>query len=163
MASERRLLIVAVVVVLAAAPALAADLVVGDDKGWDLEVDYDAWVDGNQFFVGDTLVFRYTEGNHSVVEATAAGFAACSDANSLARWSSGDDRVPLSASGQRWFFSGVGEDCVQGMRFNVTVLPVVKLSPAPTSPPPPSSAPCSGGGVAPALAAAAVAAAALLF
>ena len=48
------------------------------------------------------------------------------------------------------------------MRFNVTVLPVVKLSPS-TSSLPPSSAPCSGGGMAPALAAAAVAAASLLF
>ena len=95
-------------------------------------------------------VFKYIKGNHSVVEATAAGFAACSAANSLATWASGDDRVPLSAPGQRWFFSGVGKDCVQGMRFNFTVLPVVKLSPSPSSslPPPPSSssAPRSSGG-----------------
>ncbi|RLM87721.1 stellacyanin-like [Panicum miliaceum] len=106
--ASKSLLIVAVAVLFAAAPALAADLVVWDDKGWALEVDYDEWVDGNQFFVGDRLVFKYTKVNHSVVEATAAGFAACSDANSLATWSSGDDRVPLSGSGQRWFFSGVG-------------------------------------------------------
>ena len=105
-------------------------------------------------------VFKYIKGNHSVVEATAAGFAACSAANSLATWASGDDRVPLSAPGQRWFFSGVGKDCVQGMRFNFTVLPVVKLSPS-TSSLPPSSAPW--GGMAPALATAAVAAASLLF
>ncbi|PAN09601.1 hypothetical protein PAHAL_2G036400 [Panicum hallii] len=161
--ASKSLLIVAVAVLFAAAPALAADLVVGDDKGWDLEVDYDEWVDGNQFIVGDRLVFKYTKGNHSVVEATAAGFAACSDANSLATWSSGDDRVPLSGSGQRWFFSGVGKDCGQGMRFNVTVLPVVKLSPSASPPPPPPSSAPSGGRVAPALAAAAVAAAALLF
>jgi len=48
------------------------------------------------------------------------------------------------------------------MRFNVTILPVVNLSPS-TSSLPPSSAPCSGGGMAPALATAAVAAASLLF
>jgi hypothetical protein len=53
--ASKSLLIVAVAVLFAAAPALAADLVVGDDKGWDLEVDYDEWVDGNQFIVGDRL------------------------------------------------------------------------------------------------------------
>ncbi|KAG2640147.1 hypothetical protein PVAP13_2KG065300 [Panicum virgatum] len=155
-AGKRRLLIGAVAVLFAvgaaAAAALAADLLVGDGKGWHLDVEYDEWVDGNEFFVGDTLVFKYTKGSHSVVEATAAGFAACSAAN----------RQQPRDVGLRRRQAGVSSDCVQGMRFNVTVLPVVKLSPS-TSSLPPSSAPCSGGGMAPALAAAAVAAASLLF
>ncbi|XP_034580653.1 stellacyanin [Setaria viridis] len=156
--ASRRLLIVAVLAVFAASPALAADLVVGDGKGWDLKVDYDKWVDSNDFIVGDTLVFKYTKGSHSVVEATAAGFAACSEANSLGAWASGDDRVALNTSGRWWFFSGVGEDCVQGMKFNLTVLPAVELSPPSLSPPPLRA----DGGVAAVLAAAAVVAAALL-
>jgi len=56
-AGKRRLLIVAVAVLfaVAAAAALAADLLVGDGKGWHLDAEYDEWVDGNEFFVGDTL------------------------------------------------------------------------------------------------------------
>uniref|UniRef100_K4A2E0 Phytocyanin domain-containing protein n=1 Tax=Setaria italica TaxID=4555 RepID=K4A2E0_SETIT len=103
-------------------------------------------------------VFKYTKGSHSVVEATAAGFAACSEANSLGAWASGDDRVALNTSGRWWFFSGVGKDCVQGMKFNLTVIPAVELSPPSLSPPPLRA----DGGVAAVLAAAAVVAAALL-
>lgn len=59
MASQRVLLAFAVVVVvagvLAAPSALAADLLVGDSQGWGLNIDYDTWVDGNDFFVGNTL------------------------------------------------------------------------------------------------------------
>jgi hypothetical protein len=73
-------------------------------------------------------VFKYAKGRHTVVQATAASFAACSDANSLGVWSSGDDRVTLNTSGHWWFFCGVGNHCKQGMKFNVTVLPVVKFS-----------------------------------
>jgi hypothetical protein len=42
-----------------------------------------------------------------VVEARVAGFAACSEANSLGVWASCVDRVALNMSKQRWFFSGV--------------------------------------------------------
>ena len=73
-------------------------------------------------------MFKYAKGRHTVVQATAASFAACSDANSLGVWTSGDDRVVLNTSGIWWFFCGVGDHCQQGMKFNVTVLPVVKLS-----------------------------------
>ncbi|XP_062188937.1 blue copper protein 1a-like [Phragmites australis] len=153
MASKQLLIVAAVLVV----PAFAADLLVGDDKGWAPNVDYDKWVHGNEFIVGNTLVFKYAKGQHTVVEATPSNFAACSQANSLRLWSSGEDRVALTTSGQRWFFCGVGDDCAQGMRFNVTVLPAVKLS---SSSPPPHS---RGGSVAAVLAASAVVVAALLF
>jgi hypothetical protein len=52
-------------------------------------------------------MFKYTKGQHSVVEARAEGFVACSEANSLGVWVSSVDRVTLNASKQRWFFSGV--------------------------------------------------------
>ncbi|OEL17840.1 hypothetical protein BAE44_0021139 [Dichanthelium oligosanthes] len=159
MASKLSLIVAVVVVVFAASPALAADLVVGGSQGWSLNVDYGEWVDGNEFIVNDTLVFKYAKGQHSVVQATKAGFTACSEANSLAVWNSGDDTVLLNTSGQWWFFSGVGTDCAQGMKFTVTVIPIVKLS---SSSPPPRG-PSGVGGMAPAIAAAAVAAAALLF
>jgi hypothetical protein len=56
MASKPFLIVVATAIaVFAASPALAADLVVGDGKGWDLKVNYDKWVDSNEFIVGDTL------------------------------------------------------------------------------------------------------------
>ena len=60
MASRKVLLItaaMAAVVVGALLPATssAANYMVGDDSGWDLDVDYDAWASGKHFKVGDTL------------------------------------------------------------------------------------------------------------
>ena len=117
-------------------------------------------------------MFKYAKDQHTVVQATAASYAACSQANSLGVWTSGDDRVTLNTSGTWWFFCGVGDHCQQGMKFNVTVLPAVVLSPS--SPPTRDQgggdatglASAQGGGLAAAgLAAAAgvAAAAALLF
>jgi hypothetical protein len=59
MASKQVLVVIVVITVTtilaAPAPALAADLLVGDSQGWRLNVDYNDWVDGNDFIVGDTL------------------------------------------------------------------------------------------------------------
>ncbi|TVU41535.1 hypothetical protein EJB05_15063, partial [Eragrostis curvula] len=131
MASTQAMVVVvfAVVAVAFAPPALAADIIVGGENGWGLGIDYDKWVDGNDFIVGDTLVFKYAMGKHTVVEATAENFAACSKDSSLGSWSSGEDRVPLGTAGPRWFFCGVGDHCAQqGMKLNITVLPIVRLS-----------------------------------
>jgi hypothetical protein len=48
-------LAVVIVGALLPATASAANYMVGDDSGWDLEVDYDAWARGKKFKVGDTL------------------------------------------------------------------------------------------------------------
>jgi hypothetical protein len=33
----------------------ATEFVVGDDKGWNINFDYQAWAQGKEFHVGDTL------------------------------------------------------------------------------------------------------------
>jgi hypothetical protein len=43
------------VAALLLATASAKTYVVGDDAGWDVAVDYDAWTSGKNFKVGDTL------------------------------------------------------------------------------------------------------------
>lgn len=40
---------------LQASPSGPVDYVVGDDKGWAPGVDYQAWVDGKDFYMGDKL------------------------------------------------------------------------------------------------------------
>lgn len=42
-------------VAAAVAPVLAKDYVVGDDKGWTINFDYQAWADSQKFYVGDKL------------------------------------------------------------------------------------------------------------
>jgi hypothetical protein len=75
-----------------------------------------------------------------VVETTTAeSLAACNQASSgLNNWSSGEDRVTLNATGQRWFLSRMDDHCTrQGMKLNITVLPAVMLADPLSSLPPP--------------------------
>ena len=58
MASLATLLIITAVALTALLPATAsaaASYRVGDDSGWEIGVDYDAWAAGKKFKVGDTL------------------------------------------------------------------------------------------------------------
>lgn len=54
MASSQLFLILVILAVVA--PSISAtDYVVGDDKGWTINFDYQAWARGKMFFVGDNL------------------------------------------------------------------------------------------------------------
>ena len=46
---------VAVAALLPSTVSAAASYRVGDDSGWEIGVDYDAWAAGKKFKVGDTL------------------------------------------------------------------------------------------------------------
>jgi hypothetical protein len=48
-------MVAAVAALLPATTSAATAYVVGDDDGWDTGVDYDAWLEGKEFVLGDTL------------------------------------------------------------------------------------------------------------
>jgi hypothetical protein len=54
MASSQYFFILAIVATLVPS-ILATEFVVGDDKGWTINFDYQAWAQGKEFYVGDTL------------------------------------------------------------------------------------------------------------
>jgi hypothetical protein len=54
MASSQLFFIIAIIAVVAPS-ILATDFIVGDDKGWTINVDYQAWALGKLFYVGDNL------------------------------------------------------------------------------------------------------------
>ena len=55
MASSKFIFIIAVVTVFAIPLSLATEFVVGDQKGWSLDFDYQGWAAGKEFRVGDKL------------------------------------------------------------------------------------------------------------
>jgi hypothetical protein len=55
MASKQLVIVLAVVFVVLPAVVRATDYVVGDEKGWGLEVNYTAWAETKEFRVGDTI------------------------------------------------------------------------------------------------------------
>lgn len=55
MAYNSQLFIVLATLALVSPCILATEFVVGDDKGWTINFDYQAWAQGKQFYVGDKL------------------------------------------------------------------------------------------------------------
>uniref|UniRef100_A0ACD5U8N5 Uncharacterized protein n=1 Tax=Avena sativa TaxID=4498 RepID=A0ACD5U8N5_AVESA len=122
MASKQVLLlaVAAITVVSLVAQASAKDFMVGDSAGWTLNYP-SGWTNGKNFTTGDSLVFTYAAGKHTVVEVTGAGFKDCDATGNavLGSWSSGSDTVKLDKAGRRWFVCSVGNHCSQGMKLLV--------------------------------------------
>ncbi|CAN6196964.1 unnamed protein product [Urochloa humidicola] len=156
--ASKRLLIVAVLAVFAAAPALSAGPVIGDCRGRGINVvgkpegacplvtslNSSTYPTGAGFRVSLALGYPMPSAcdpafTYSAVMETAAGVvAACSAADSIVVWASGDGRVAgLNMSGQWWFSSG--DQIHLGMKFNVTVLSL----PTSKSPLPPRHRRCA--------------------
>lgn len=112
---------------------------VGDSLGWfdktaKPSVDYDKWVSGKSFSLGDFLIFN-TDSNHTVIQTfNATTYSSCdSQGDDNVQWSSIDPNstvvrpitiaVPLMKEGVSYFFSGDydGEQCMNGQKFSINV------------------------------------------
>ncbi|TVU41531.1 hypothetical protein EJB05_15059, partial [Eragrostis curvula] len=125
----------AIVFAIACLPALGAamDWTVGDNDGWRAGFNKTGWTDGKTFRVGDTLLFKYTKGQHTVVEVNGADFRACNlQGQRLGAWNTGNDVVRLQNPGRRWFICDVAGHCDGGMKMLITVLDAG--APAPMTP-----------------------------
>ncbi|ONI06834.1 hypothetical protein PRUPE_5G084200 [Prunus persica] len=123
MASSNLYIILATLAVFAPS-VLATDYVVGDDKGWTINFDYQAWAQGKSFYVGDNLVFNYPEGAHTVLKVNGTGFQQCAAPLDSAPLTSGKDVINLATPGRKWYICGVGQHCELGnQKLLITVLP----------------------------------------
>ncbi|GMI65005.1 uclacyanin 1 [Hibiscus trionum] len=140
MGVHRSLVVFAIVALMAPSLSMATDFVVGDDAGWGLGVDYDAWAQGKQFFVGDNLVFKYMAGAHNVYKVTGDEFQNCTvPSNNSSGSFSGDDTIRLAAAGEKWYICGVSGHCQAGQKLKITVVDGAAPAPAPVTPGPCSS------------------------
>nr|AFK46705.1 unknown [Lotus japonicus] len=111
----------ALVVSLITKEALAEQHVVGGSQGWDQSTDFNSWVSGKTFNVGDQLVFKYSSGLHSVVElGSESDYKNCDIGSAVNTMSSGNDAVKLSKPGTRYFACGTSGHCSQGMKVKIT-------------------------------------------
>ncbi|KAL6174586.1 hypothetical protein ACLB2K_051232 [Fragaria x ananassa] len=100
---------------------LAKQYTVGDKDGWAYMIDYDAWTKGKQFAVGDTLLFKYPEGAHNVVEVKEDEYAQCKASPTAKELTSGQDVIKLDAPGKRYFICTIGKHCVKKQKIAITV------------------------------------------
>ncbi|KAF5750018.1 putative Blue copper protein precursor [Tripterygium wilfordii] len=127
----------AIIAIVIVPSVLATDFIVGDDGGWRNNFDYQAWANGKEFRVGDKLVFKYSEGVHTVRKVNGTGFQDCTAPASAEALTSGNDVVTLISPGRKWYICGVGKHCEVGkQKLAITVLPsegAPASSPIPTS------------------------------
>ncbi|XP_076941652.1 stellacyanin-like [Bidens hawaiensis] len=97
--------------------------VVGDDKGWDVGVDYKAWAASQDIRVGDQLYFRYDRNKHNLYIVKAKQFEECSPVDPVASYlpGCGSMAIPIGGAGDQYYISAVGDDCQKGMKLHITV------------------------------------------
>ncbi|KAE8769071.1 blue copper protein-like [Hordeum vulgare] len=121
-ASSGALLAVMAVAALATT-ALAIDYRVNDSLGWDTYVDYDKWIDGKTFMVGDTITFMY-EPYHNVLEVTEADYGSCATSSPMSTHSGGKTTFELTETGTRYFICGIPRHCTNGtMHVKISTVP----------------------------------------
>ncbi|KAI3843095.1 hypothetical protein MKX03_018350 [Papaver bracteatum] len=111
---------VLVVFCIAAEPNLANHYAVGNSLGWAPYVDYQSWVGGKTFTVGDSLVFNYGP-TDTVDEVRAAEYASCAAEKPITSDSSGSTIISLTTSGVHYFISSTTDHCYCGMKVAVMV------------------------------------------
>ncbi|KAH1205027.1 Uclacyanin 1 [Glycine max] len=95
---------------------MAEQHVVGGSQGWDESTDFNSWVSGRTFMVGDQRVFKYSS-LHSVVElGSESEYKNCNIGNAVNSMSSGNDPTT------RYFACGTMGHCDQGMKVKITTV-----------------------------------------
>ncbi|CAN1138662.1 unnamed protein product [Linum perenne] len=92
--------------------------IVGDEDGWDLTNDMEAWPQGKTFYAGDTLVFKYDLQYHNVVVTDQVGHDTCTVTKNSKIYDSEDDHIQLRY-GQNFFISSLNNDCPAGMKMAI--------------------------------------------
>ena len=133
-------LLVAMLAASLPAAAVATNYTVGDEKGWNPDVDYTAWVKKHRpFYKGDWLLFEYQNGRSDVVQVDEVGYDNCDKASAITSHSKGHSYAFQLKEAKDYFFICSYGYCYSGMKLAVTA----KKGPASSSSSSPGSASAS--------------------
>ncbi|KAK7359856.1 hypothetical protein VNO77_01821 [Canavalia gladiata] len=98
--------------------------VVGGDRGWDPNTDLVSWSSGRVFRVGDQIWLTYSVAQGLVAELRSREeYEACDVSNPIKMYTDGLHTIPLEREGIRYFVSSETENCKNGLKLHVEVLP----------------------------------------
>ncbi|XP_031261996.1 early nodulin-like protein 1 isoform X2 [Pistacia vera] len=80
------------------------------------------WAEKNRFQTGDSLVFKYSSGQDSVLEVTKDAYDNCSTEVPLAKFTDGHTVFTFNHSGPFYFISGSKDNCLKSEKLIVVVL-----------------------------------------
>ncbi|WOL02064.1 hypothetical protein Cni_G10783 [Canna indica] len=120
----------------------AYDFYVGGRDGWVQHPrdSYDSWAGRNRFQVKDRLVFKYKQGNDSVLVVSKTDYDSCNTTDPKESYTDGNSIFQFNRSGPIYFISGAAGHCTQGQKLVVVVM-AIRNHTAPPSPAPSPSAP----------------------
>ncbi|KAL8136853.1 hypothetical protein V2J09_002854 [Rumex salicifolius] len=116
---------------------------VGDSTGWTIPTSnslYSTWAGKQTFKVGDTLVFNFQTGSHTVAEVSKSAYDACTTSNPISTFSTGPASITLSTAGTHYYICTFPGHCSNGQKLAVTATSSTS-SAAPTTSPTSSPAP----------------------
>ncbi|KAL1546455.1 lamin-like protein [Salvia divinorum] len=164
-AATLRLIVAALLLIAAAAADTYTNHTVGGDAGWFFDsttnktsADYSAWAANTTFNLGDYLIFN-TNTNQTVIQTyNKTTYSSCIIDDALDddtfQYDGGRNEfgsamtidVALTIEGTQYYFSDAsdGEQCQQGMAFEVKVGHGLGLPPSLNQPPPPAYVPPPG-------------------
>ncbi|KAG6636811.1 blue copper protein-like [Carya illinoinensis] len=109
---------------------LAKEIKVGDDKGWTINFDYQAWAKGKEFVVGEKLVFIYPQGDHNVIKVDGSGFQQYVASANTETLTTENDVINLTSTRNKWYICGVSKHCESGnQKLAITVAAESSSSP----------------------------------
>ncbi|KMT11980.1 hypothetical protein BVRB_5g099420 [Beta vulgaris subsp. vulgaris] len=100
--------------------------VVGGTAGWGVPPNatfYTDWAKPRTFGAGDKLVFPYRVGAHNVLQVNKPDFDKCGHDNVVNMFYKGPTVFQLNATGDYYFYSGIGTHCELGQKLHVHVVP----------------------------------------
>ncbi|CAJ1962614.1 unnamed protein product [Sphenostylis stenocarpa] len=98
--------------------------VVGADRGWDPTSDLVSWSSGRVFRVGDQIWLTYSVAQGLVAELKSKEeYEACDVSNPIKMYTEGLHTIPLEREGKRYFVSSESENCKNGLKLHIEVMP----------------------------------------
>ncbi|KAL9230970.1 hypothetical protein vseg_006251 [Gypsophila vaccaria] len=99
--------------------------VVGGKDGWEIPPKptfYADWAKPRIFGVHDKLVFPYRVGAHNILQVSKQDFDKCGNDHVYEQYYKGPTVIKLNATGDYYFYSGIGTHCELGQKLHVHVV-----------------------------------------
>ncbi|KAI3936216.1 hypothetical protein MKW92_043568 [Papaver armeniacum] len=99
---------------------------VGGAAGWSrqaaqFQFNYPLWANNRLFLLNDTLSFFYDPNTSNVLEVSLDDYRLCNSKSPLAIYTAGNDSIPLTEPGHRYFISGNSVDCHNCLKVDIQV------------------------------------------
>lgn len=130
----------ALCVVLGLQMVAGTDFIVGGKNGWAIPTGSERetlnqWAERLRFHVSDTLLFKYTANQDSVLLVTQDAFQSCNTTNPAASYNDGNTAFKFPRPGPYYFISGAQGHCEKGQKLVVVVMSHRRSNGAPAEAP----------------------------